>query len=89
MSAMVSASGAVFEPGSPRDIIRSGVLNFQHSGGPYQEYDVSADGQRILAIQLAGTSGLVAALAGTSETSGPDVPYSITVAMNWPSSIKK
>jgi Tol biopolymer transport system component len=86
MSAMVNASGAAFEPGSPKDIIRSGVLNLPHSGGPFQEYDISADGQRILATQLANVNSLIAALAGTS---GIDAPYSITVAMNWPSSLKK
>jgi eukaryotic-like serine/threonine-protein kinase len=86
MSAMVTASGAVFEPGSPKDIVRTGAMNWPHSGGPYQTYDVSDDGQRILTFQLGNLNSLIAALGGLS---GIDPPYSITVAVNWPSSLKK
>jgi Tol biopolymer transport system component len=89
MSAMVNARGEIFEPGNPKDIIRSGLLNLPHSGGPYQEYDVSADGQRILAIQLSNVNSLVAALAGATGTVGLDAPYSITIAKNWPFSLKR
>jgi hypothetical protein len=88
LSAAVSSSGAVFEPGSPKDIVRTVALNVPHSGGPYQIYDVSADGQRILTFQLANLNTLITALAGSSGI-GIDPPFSITVAMNWPSSLKK
>jgi len=53
LSATVNSSGAVFEPGSPKDIVRTGAMNFPHSGGPYQTYDVSADGQKVLTFNWA------------------------------------
>jgi Tol biopolymer transport system component len=85
MSTTVNSSGAVFEPGSPKDIVRTGAMNWPHSGGPYQTYDVSADGQMILTFQLGNLASLLPLLAGTSAI---DPPYSMTVAMNWPSSLK-
>jgi eukaryotic-like serine/threonine-protein kinase len=86
MSAIVNSSGAVFEPGNPREIVRAGAMNWPHSGGPYQTYDVSADGQKILTFQLAGLERLIAVFG---MTSGIDPPYGITVAINWPSSLKE
>jgi hypothetical protein len=85
LSAAVTASGSAFEPESPKEIVRIIALNIPHSGGDYQTYAVSADGQRILMVQYAGTAGAPAAAASTS----PDPPLSITVARNWSSSLKK
>jgi Tol biopolymer transport system component len=85
LSAAVTAAGAAFEPGDPKEIVRMLALNFPHSAGDYQTYAVSADGQRILMVQYAGVSNAPATAAATS----PDPPLSITVAMNWASSLKK
>jgi dipeptidyl aminopeptidase/acylaminoacyl peptidase len=85
LSAAVSASGQVFEPESPKDIVRIIAANIPHSGGDYQTYAVSADGQRILMVQWAGLASVPAAAASTS----PDPPLSITVAKNWSSSLNK
>mgnify|MGYP001594815973 CR=1 FL=1 len=81
----MTAAGAAFEPESPKEIVRIIALNYPHSGGDYQTYAVSADGQRILMVQFAGTGNAPAA----AVAAGPDPPLSITVAMNWASSLKK
>jgi len=85
LSAAISANGAAFEPESPKEIVRIIAVNVPHSGGDYQTYAVSADGQRILMVQFAGFGSTPAAAAATS----PDPPLSITVARNWSSSLKK
>jgi len=86
-SAAVTANGAAIDPGTPKEIVRTIVGNFSHSGGDYPAYAVSADGQRILMFQIVSGSGSNGAAAG--DAVGPDPPLSITVAMNWASSLKK
>jgi Tol biopolymer transport system component len=85
LSAAVTAAGAAFEPESPKELVRIIAVNIPHSGGDYQTYAVSADGQRILMVQFAGFGSAPAAAAATS----PDPPLSITVARNWSTSLKK
>jgi Tol biopolymer transport system component len=85
-SAVVTANGAAFEAGTPKEMVRIVGMNFPHSGGDYQTYAVSADGKKILMIQLVN-NGAANAVGG--DAVGPDPPLSITVAMNWASSLKK
>jgi len=84
LSVAVNVSGAAFEPGSPKDIVRIWGMNYPHSGGDYSTYAVSADGKRILTVQATPNS----AGAG-ADAALPDPPLSITVAMNWAASLKK
>jgi Tol biopolymer transport system component len=86
LSADVNVSGAVFEPGSPKEIVRTYGVNIPHNGGDYQTYAVSADGKQILMVQLvlSATGG-----PGGGGAAGPDVPLSITVAMNWAPGLKR
>jgi len=88
-SAMVSASGAAFEPSSPKEIVRINTVNYSHSGGDYQTYAVSADGKNILMVQFVPNAFGGNANQGAGDAVGPDPPLSITVAMNWASSLKK
>jgi len=84
MSVAVNGSGAAFEAGSPKDVLRTFGMNYPHSGGDYSMYAVSADGKRILTVQATGNNVNAGAEAGT-----PDPPLSITVAMNWAAGLKK
>ena len=85
LSAAVKANGAVLEPESPKELIRTWGINHAHSGGDYQMYAVSADGKRVLTFQL-----VVSANGGPAgDLGGPDPPLSITVAMNWAAGLKK
>ncbi len=81
-SAPVNANGATFEPGSPREVVTTTALNVAHSGGDYQFYAVSPDGQRLLYPQY------VAPTAATGQL-GPDLPSGLTVALHWTSALKK
>jgi len=83
-SAPITASGATLVPGSPKEIVRMGAVNMPHSGGDYQTYAVSADGQRILYTQYAPSTSAAAA-----SGIGPDPAAGLTVARNWTASLKK
>jgi len=48
MLAPVTARGAALEPGIPQRFVRIFANNTPHTGGDYQTYAVSADGNRIL-----------------------------------------
>ena len=54
LSAMVTVNGGAFEPESPKEIVRTIALNYTHTAGDYQTWAVSADGKRILSLQLVG-----------------------------------
>ena len=85
LSAAVKTNGAVLEPESPKEVVRIWGVNHAHTGGDYQMYAVSADGKRVLTLQL-----VVTANGGPAgDVGGPDPPLSITVAMNWASGLKK
>ncbi len=84
LSAAVTVKGGVFEPESPKEIVRTLGVNEPHSGGDYQMYAVSADGKRILTFQLVTASG-----AAPGDTGGAEPPLSITVATNWAAALKK
>jgi Tol biopolymer transport system component len=86
LSAEVKANGAVLEPGSPKEILRTWGLNYPHAGGDYQMYSVSADGKRVLTVQVVTTTS---GAPGGPDNGSPDVPLSITAAMNWAGSLKK
>jgi Tol biopolymer transport system component len=86
LSAAVVAKGAAFEPESPKEILRSWGLNYPHSGGDYHNYAVSADGKRILTVQIVSLFNVI---GPAGDSGSPDPPLSITVAMNWASSIQK
>jgi dipeptidyl aminopeptidase/acylaminoacyl peptidase len=86
LSAAVVAKGAAFEPESPKEILRSWGVNYPHSGGDYHNYAVSADGKRILTVQIVSLSNII---GPAGDSGNPDPPLSITVAMNWASSIQK
>jgi eukaryotic-like serine/threonine-protein kinase len=85
LSSMVSTSGAALEPTSPKEILRIRVVNYAHSAGDYHTYAVSSDGKRILMLQFVNNA--TGAIGG--EVVGPEPPLSITVAMNWATSLKK
>jgi eukaryotic-like serine/threonine-protein kinase len=88
LSAMVSANGSVFEPGSPKDIVRSMVMNLPHTA-PYQTYDISADGRRLLTSQMKFDAADAAEVATPSLPTGLAPESGVTIAINWPSSLKK
>ena len=81
---MVTVNGGAFEPESPKEIVRTVALNYTHAGGDYQTWAVSADGKRVLSLQLVG-----GAVNAAGDTANPDPPLSITVAVNWASSLRK
>jgi Tol biopolymer transport system component len=84
VSVSIKANGASLEHSSPADVVIFTLLNLAHSGGPYQMYAVSPDGQRFLTAQYsAPASG-----GGTSQI-GPDTFSGLTIALNWAASLKK
>ena len=84
LSAAVTASGATFEAGGPKELVRTVGLNLSHSGGDYQMYDVSADGQRFLISQYVAQGAAPA--AGPLR---PDPANGLVVALHWTSALKK
>lgn len=82
-SVPISVSGAVFEPGEPREVLIMPAINVRHSGGDYQFYAVAPDGQRFLVPQYVSTG------AGTAGQLGPDLLSGLTVAVNWTASIRR
>jgi Tol biopolymer transport system component len=83
--ASVSVSGAAFENGDPKPLVQTVALNIAHSGGDYQMYDISPDGQRLLILQFVNTLINPTAVS----TTGPDPEFGLIVALNWTSSIEK
>jgi Tol biopolymer transport system component len=86
-SSDVTASGSAFDPKTPREFVRIVAMNFVHSGGDYQTYAIKPDAKQILMLQLVNSTNNN--IAATGDAVGPDPPLSITVAMNWASSLKK
>jgi len=76
-SVAVTANGAAFEPTDPKEIVRIWGVNHPHSGGDYSTYAVSADGKRILTLQLFLRPDTP--IGGVGDATGPDPPLSITV----------
>src|SRR3989442_246818 len=86
LSAAGVVKGAAFKPESPKEILRRWGLNYPQSGGDYHNYAVSADGKRILTVQIVSLFNVISPVG---DAGSPDPPLSITVAMNWASSIQK
>lgn len=86
-SVPVTARGGEFVPGNPQAMIRDFVNDIPHTGGDYQTYAVSADGQRILGIQYVPGGG--SANAGAGVAVPPDPGGAFTVARNWELGLKK
>jgi hypothetical protein len=86
LSAMVNARGAVLEPDNPKDILDFAVTNFPHI--PYQSYDISPDGKRILVFQLTAAQRPKPP-EQPQETLSADPSFGITIAVNWTSSLQK
>ncbi len=89
LSAMINANDEALEHDTPRDIIGIPATNFQHIH--YQTYDVSDDGKRILTFQTVGAqrSSIMQIVERAAEQSGADPSFGITIAVNWPSSLKR
>jgi Tol biopolymer transport system component len=84
-SVVVRANGPALEKeGLPKQVVIFPIINLPHSGGSYNPYAVSPDGERFLIPQFAPTT---AAAAGGQI--GPDTFSGLTVALNWPSSLKR
>ena len=83
LSAAIAANGATLEPGSPKDFLRINGINIPHTGGDYQMYDVSADGQRVLYQQYVNVA------VGAVGAVGPDPELNLTFALHWASGLKK
>jgi hypothetical protein len=79
----VNGAGASFEYGAPRSFLNARAINLPHSGGDYHTYGVSADGQRFLYLQFAVPS------AATLQSTTPDHPSGLVIAMNWHSALQK
>jgi hypothetical protein len=86
-SVAVTSSGGEFVPGTPKEIVRNLADNLPHTGGDYQTYAVSPDGQRILSIQVAGGGGS----GGRAEagTISADPGGEFIVARNWAQGLKR
>jgi len=82
-SVQVNTSSGIFEPGSPREVVIFAALNVPHSGGDYNAYAVSPDGQRFLVLQF-----VVPTTAVTGQI-GPDTYSGLTVALNWAHALRK
>jgi Tol biopolymer transport system component len=82
----VRAKGAAFEHDKPRDILNFRLLLDAHSGGSFQPYDVSADGQRVLYLQ--DVTSAPTAQTTTVQTA-PDPTNGLVIALNWIRGLKK
>ena len=83
-SVAVRANGAALEKDPVKQVLIAPLINLPHSGGSYNPYTVSPDGERFLFAQYAPS----AAAAANSQI-GPDTFSGLTIAVNWPSSLKK
>jgi len=79
----VASLGATFEAGPPQQGLIFPAVNLAHTGGDYHPYAVSPDGERFLVPQFVPSS------SGALGQLGPDVLSGLTVAVDWPSSLKK
>ena len=86
-SVAVTANGGEFVPSNPTDVLRDVANNVPHSGGIYQTYAVSQDGQRILNIQYAGDGHAAAGRGAASIPADPGGEF--MVARNWVQGLKK
>jgi len=82
-SVAVRANGPALEKDPVKQILITPLMNLPHSGGSYSPYAVSPDGERFLIPQFAPS----AAAAANSQI-GPDTFSGLTIAVNWPSSLK-
>jgi len=80
----IKANGVAIEKESlPRQVVIFPVINLPHSGGSYNPYAVSPDGESFLIPQFAASGG-----AAANTQIGPDTFSGLTVALNWTSSLK-
>ena len=103
MSAEIRTNGASVDPGAPRALFQSGYQSGVHSGGLYEAYAVSADGQHFLIprperVNTAGRGGtvnignaLVAVRADRHASTGPSGGSNapINVVLNWTTALKR
>ncbi|HSG00881.1 MAG TPA: hypothetical protein VLA20_07100, partial [Vicinamibacterales bacterium] len=83
-AASIKAVGGSIEASRPTEVFRFLALRYQHPGGDYHTYDVSADGKQFLTYQRLITNVAV------TEQILPEVPIpGLTVALNWIDTIKK
>jgi Tol biopolymer transport system component len=79
LSAQTSASGATFQASSPQDVLQTLATTIPHGGADYQTYDVSADGQRFLVMELVPPQ----LTGGDAGSGGPEPANGLTVVRNW------
>jgi Tol biopolymer transport system component/predicted Ser/Thr protein kinase len=84
-SAAVNANGAALVPGKPKAILNTLVSNIQHAC-PYQTYDISGDGERVLTLQIGSLGSLSNEIP--EELSGVDPAFGIAIAVDWPASLR-
>jgi Tol biopolymer transport system component len=84
IAASISVNGAILEPGPPHDVMTFVAVNLPHSGGSYSTYAVDPITGRFLVMQYSPTT---VQLANTPV--GADTFSGLTVALNWPSTLKK
>ena len=84
LSAPISVTGGVLEPGSPKELLVMPIVNLPHTGGQYLPYDVSPDGERVLLAQFVPPATVIA-----GSTIGPDTTSGLTIALNWANALKK
>jgi hypothetical protein len=83
LSASINVNGSDLEPGLPRDLMVFVVVNLPHSGGSYSTYAVDRNTGRFLVMQYSASAVVTA-----STPVGADTFSGLTVALNWPSSLK-
>jgi eukaryotic-like serine/threonine-protein kinase len=85
-SVVMKANGqAIEKEGLPKQVLIFVGIDLPHSGGSYNPYAVTPDGQQFLVTQYAPTS----TAATTGSQIGPDTFSGLTVSINWPSSLRK
>jgi len=81
----VKANGAALEKeGLPRQVVIFPAMNLPHSGGSYNPYAVSPDGESFLIPQFVPTGG-----TSVNSQIGPDTFSGLTVSLHWASGLQK
>jgi hypothetical protein len=83
-SVAVRPNGPALENDPVKQILITPLMNLPHSGGSYNPYAVSPDGERFLIPQYSPST-----TAATNSQIGPDTFSGLTIAVNWPNSLKK
>jgi hypothetical protein len=82
-SVSVKGAGASFEHEAPKAFLNMRAINFAHTGGDYHTYAVAPDGQRFLYLQF------VVPTAAATQSTDPDHPSGLMIAMNWAGALQK